>query len=237
MEKLNAYLERKELFSKAFIYRNKFNILLICLIFFFLWIGGLYLGKLIASIFCSITSKIIVWNEATVYWVKKVITCGIQIAVFTLWVRFFENRQLRMLGLWGAKRAKHYIIGLVLGFSSISFITFVLVLMNMVKIQKVNYSVSSIVIFWIIAGWIVQSASEEIAFRGWLVPVLGKKCSPIVAVAFTSCMFGIIHLFSAGVTILSFTNIVLSGVFLQDMQYIVIIFGGSAVYTLLGICL
>lgn len=216
MEKLNEFLERKELFSRAFIYKNKLSILQICLIFFCLWIGGLYLGKLVAIIFYTVISKITVLDEATVYWIKKVITCGTQIVVFALWVHFFENRQFKMLGLWATNRAKHYIIGFLLGFISITFITFILVFTNMVKIQKVNYSFSFIVVFWVITGWIVQSASEEIAFRGWLVPVLGKRYSPVVAVAFTAFVFGIIHLFSAGVTILSFVNIVLSGVFFTE---------------------
>lgn len=62
-------------------------------------------------------------------------------------------------------------------------------------------------------GWIVQSASEEIAIRGWLIPSLEKNSTPITAISITAIIFGILHLFSSGVTVLSFINLTLSGIF------------------------
>ncbi|WP_221795399.1 CPBP family intramembrane glutamic endopeptidase [Paenibacillus typhae] len=74
----------------------------------------------------------------------------------------------------------------------------------------------------------LKSAAEEVTVRGWLIPVLAKESSPAFAILLSSVIFGFFHLFSAGVTVLSFTNLILSGVF----------FAGYAILTkhIWGVC-
>jgi membrane protease YdiL (CAAX protease family) len=62
-------------------------------------------------------------------------------------------------------------------------------------------------------GFVIQGATEEIVFRGWMLPILSTRYSLIVSVLVTSTGFGVYHLKIPGISILSFINLVLFGVF------------------------
>ena len=147
---------------------------------------------------------------------RKVLICGIQIIVFFAWVKFVERRKIVTMGFISNHRARAYLSGTLIGFFSIAIIVLVLMLFGAVEIDfnnlfSVNLLISSL--FVAVFGWMIQSASEEIAIRGWLIPMLGVRYNPLVAVLFTGGVFGIIHLFNNGATVLSFINLTLSGFF------------------------
>jgi len=132
-------------------------------------------------------------------------------------MRVLERRPVNSISFKTGRPLKSYIIGFIVGLCTITAVTAILVFTGVVELQyrQVEYEYSYMIInIGIIAlGWIVQSASEEMAIRGWLIPHLGSHGNPIVAIAITAIIFGMLHLFSSGVTVLSFLNLTLSGIF------------------------
>lgn len=147
---------------------------------------------------------------------RKVLICGIQIIVFFAWVRFVEKRKIISMGFICNHKIKEYFGGVFLGFCSIGIIILVLMILGAIKVDFNNLLPIDVLIsslFIAVFGWMVQSASEEIAIRGWLIPILGIRYHPLTAVLLTGGAFGIIHLFNNGATVLSFINLTLSGFF------------------------
>ncbi|EKQ50960.1 MULTISPECIES: CPBP family intramembrane glutamic endopeptidase [unclassified Clostridium] len=188
------------------------NGFLILLVFAILWGGSFGLGRLISTYLLKDVT-----NQTLGLSLRSIITCGFQIFIFFLWVRFIERRKFSTVGFRGNSRLYKFIIGFFIGIISITIITFILFLAGAIQIeivQNINMSISSYIgIIVIVAGWLVQSASEEIGIRGWLIPLLGAKYNPLISILVTSITFGVLHLFVPTATILSFANLILSGIF------------------------
>ncbi|MBR4831253.1 MAG: CPBP family intramembrane metalloprotease [Butyrivibrio sp.] len=81
----------------------------------------------------------------------------------------------------------------------------------------VKMIVCSLILF---AAVFIQSSSEELLCRGFLYQRFRQTCkSPAVAIIAPSVLFGMMHLFNAGVTVLSFANIVLVGLLFALMVH------------------
>ena len=65
----------------------------------------------------------------------------------------------------------------------------------------------------IIPFWILQGGTEELVTRGWLFPAVSAKSNIFIGILISSALFGALHLFNPGVTILSIVNIILDGIF------------------------
>lgn len=193
----------------------RFNIPLTILTYFMLWLIGLGLGRLIFYIIFNLFSLAFVENESIIIALRKLIVCGTQIILFFSWVKFAEKRHVNSLGFKTKNPIRSYFTGFIIGLFTITTVIMVLVFTRMITFQYSTIDNSLIIINIVILalGWIIQSASEEIAIRGWLIPSLAKNCTPFSAIFITAIIFGILHLFSEGVTLLSFINLVLSGVF------------------------
>lgn len=211
MEKINCKLKKNTLFTNAHSKKIKYNIGFIIIAYFCLWLIGLFLGRLIYNgLIVALADKINgVQNYIQV--IRKIVVCGVQISVFFIWVRFVEKRPVRTMGFAARRPVLSYIAGMVAGFLAILLITVLLVLLKVVHIKGVNASYSPLLFVLIALSWMVQSSAEEIAIRGWLIPSLGNKSTPFTSIIITSIVFGILHLFTSGVTVLSFINLILSG--------------------------
>ena len=58
---------------------------------------------------------------------------------------------------------------------------------------------------------LVQSGAEELVTRGYILGVLRERYSIWIALAANSLLFGFLHLFNNGITVLSMVNIILIG--------------------------
>lgn len=230
MKSINLQLRKSKLFLQEERSNVKISILLTILTYIVLWIIGLILGRLLAICTLNGIEFIANFNESMKIALRKLIVCGTQITVFFLWVKFIEKRAINSIGFQTKRPLKTYIIGFIIGLGAITVITAILTLIGAIKLQyhPVGYGYIVIDIAIIALGWMIQSAFEEIATRGWLIPRLGSHCSPIMAITITAILFGILHLFSSGVTVLSFLNLTLSGIF----------FAGYAIYNenIWGVC-
>ncbi|WP_411682362.1 CPBP family intramembrane glutamic endopeptidase [Clostridium thailandense] len=205
-------LKEKEMFKdlehNVFLY----NAFFILLIFFVLWAGSFFTGRYISAyILKGVT------DETLKLSLRRIITCGFQISIFFIWVRFIEKRKILTLGFRHNKRAYNFFIGFFIGITTITMITIALFLAGAIHIEirkNINMSINTYLgIVVIVVSWLIQSVSEEIGIRGWLIPLLGAKYNVAIAILTTSVVFGILHLFTPAATVLSFVNLILSGVF------------------------
>ncbi|QHQ63400.1 CPBP family intramembrane metalloprotease [Anaerocolumna sedimenticola] len=215
MKVLNHYLKESLLFLQPKTSKVKLNIPLTIVVYFLLWLIGLGLGRLFVQAVFNVLGLMTNVNGTIMITLRKLIICGAQITIFFSWVKFVEKRPVNSIGLKANSPFKLYITGFMIGLCAITAITLTLHLTGMIKLKyyPLYYGYMIINLGSIALGWIVQSASEEIAIRGWLIPSLEKNCTPVMAISITAIIFGILHLFSSGVTVLSFINLILSGVF------------------------
>lgn len=228
MNEVNYRVEQSLLFKQVKSSRVKLNTFMTVLIYFVLWLLGLFLGSIISNFIMSSLQAILTLGESIAVGMRRLIVCGTQIILFFLWVGLIEKRPIKTIGFQSYKPFRDYTIGFMVGFSAISMVTIILYFFRMVEFVSYNLNFAPVNIVAITIGWIVQSASEEIAIRGWLIPSLGNQRTPTTAIILTAIIFEVLHLFSSGVTVLSFINLILSGVF----------FAGYAIYTsnILGVC-
>ncbi len=212
---INQYLKESELFLQQKTSRMKLNIPLTIVVYFLLWLIGLGLGRLLTQAFFNVFGLIADVNGTIMLALRKIMVCGTQIIIFFSWVKFVEKRPVNSIGFQTNNPFKLYITGFMIGLCTITTVTLTLLLTGAItlKYDPLDYSYIIINLGIMALGWIVQSASEEIAIRGWLIPSLEKNSTPIIAISITAIIFGILHLFSSGVTVLSFINLTLSGIF------------------------
>lgn len=188
------------------------NAFLILLIFAILWAGSFTLGRHISMYLLEAVT-----DETLKLSFRSIITCGFQICIFFVWVRFIEKRKFSTVGFRQNNKFYRFFIGFFIGIITTTIITFVLFLAEAIQIQvreNINMSINTfVVIVIIVVGWLVQSISEEIGIRGWLIPLLGAKYNVVISILITSITFGVLHLFVPTATVLSFVNLILSGTF------------------------
>ncbi len=80
------------------------------------------------------------------------------------------------------------------------------------KLGQLNLQ-SLIFVVAIIPFWILQGGTEELVTRGWLFPAVSAKSNIFIGILISSALFGALHLFNPGVTVLSIVNIILDGIF------------------------
>lgn len=230
MRVINQYLKESALFLQSKTSKIKLNIPLTIIVYFLLWLIGFGLGRLLAQTTFNALGLMANGNGMITLPLRKLMVCGTQITIFFLWVKFVEKRPVNAIGFRASSPFKSYITGFMIGLCTITTITLALHLSGMIKIKyyPLDYGHMIINLGIIALGWIVQSASEEIAIRGWLIPSLGENCTPVMAISITAIIFGVLHLFSSGVTVLSFINLTLSGIF----------FAGYAIFSgnIWGVC-
>jgi membrane protease YdiL (CAAX protease family) len=80
---------------------------------------------------------------------------------------------------------------------------------------------SSLAAAWRISAFLLPAAlAEELICRGYLLTAIRDGVGAWIAAAVTSVLFGLAHLFNAGVTVESFINVTLAGVFLAAVRIV-----------------
>ncbi|MCG8484701.1 MAG: CPBP family intramembrane metalloprotease [Clostridia bacterium] len=141
----------------------------------------------------------------------------ISILIF-LWVKWIEKRKISSIGFYKKGFIKKYFIGFGIGVAMFSSVMLLLsVTRHTVIVENPSMpvglmSISSILI--VLPGWMVQSATEEILSRGWMMNVLGARYNTGLALGVSSVFFALLHIKNPNVTIIAILNIILVGLFL-----------------------
>lgn len=143
---------------------------------------------------------------------------GFLIIICILYCKFSEKRNLRSMGLIKKGAFKEYGIGLIVGLIMFSAIVLILMLSGQLSFVSVTLSSLPIIIIYFI-GFMIQGASEEFLCRGFLLTSIAAKNGIILGIILNSCLFGFLHLFNAGFSILPLINIILVGIFFSVYAY------------------
>lgn len=143
------------------------------------------------------------------------ITYYLLIAIYILKVKFIDKNKICTLGIPTSPRkiVVDYLKGIVFGLLMIGSVYALLVLTG--KAEITGFGVPSELIVLFIADvlmWLPQGASEELMFRGYMMPRIGARFGTAFAVFFSSLLFGVFHAANVGFTFLALINLTLIAV-------------------------
>lgn len=136
---------------------------------------------------------------------------AIFIVLILIEVRFIEKRPLSTLGFSKKRSALNYVIGFGIGVLILAVNLLPDAVFRWTGMSFIGFS--PVVALFLVA-FMIQSACEEIMFRGYLMPLFGRKIGMFWAVMLSSLLFALFHIFNGDMTILSVINIFAIGVFL-----------------------
>ena len=113
----------------------------------------------------------------------------------------------------GKHIALHYGLGFLFGFLMMSGTIAVMVITGQISFSGFNLSASGIGAFiFNLFMWFPQGASEELMFRGYMIPALNKRYKVAFSVIVSSILFSAFHSLNPGFTPLASVNLVLIAV-------------------------
>ena len=131
-----------------------------------------------------------------------------------LWVKFIEKRPFSSLGFFKKGWLKELGRGFLIGAAQFSLVVALLLLTGTGSLELAELSLEPVLfILALIPFWILQGGTEELVTRGWLFPAVSTKSNIFIGILISSALFGALHLFNPGVSILSIVNIILDGIF------------------------
>ncbi|MFI6812108.1 CPBP family intramembrane glutamic endopeptidase [Nonomuraea sp. NPDC050328] len=133
-------------------------------------------------------------------------------ALVWMWVRGFEGRGWSTLGFTRDRAGWKSLRGFLTGLLSFGLVTGLLVALGYAARENVPEAFVPALV--VLAGWIVQSSTEEVLVRGFLMPVVGARWGAVAGVGVSALLFALLHGLNPGVTPLSVVNLVLVGVLL-----------------------
>jgi hypothetical protein len=140
--------------------------------------------------------------ELTVYLVAILVQFPVWILFVALWVRAFERRSLASAGFRGPRPVRQYLIGLAAGVG----VAFLLAALSpfvepAVEVELESFEVSRVLgadwlltIVGVIALFLVQGASEEVACRGWMMSAVAARRGLVAGVWVNVLVFASLHI-------------------------------------------
>ena len=131
-----------------------------------------------------------------------------------LWVKFIEKRPFSSLGFFKKGWLKELGRGFLIGAAQFSLVVALFLLTGTGSLEWSQLSLEPVLfILALIPFWILQGGTEELVTRGWLFPAVSAKSNIFIGILISSALFGALHLFNPGVTVLSIVTIILNGIF------------------------
>ena len=139
-----------------------------------------------------------------------------------LWVRLVENRPLASMGLRRQDALKRFVRGVLLGLAFNVAVVLAIYALGGYTLKAiapalhVPGAVGLIALFFL--GFAIQSSTEEIMMRGWVLSAMAARFGLVVAVVVNAVVFAALHLGNEGldhINWIAMLNIVLVGLFLS----------------------
>ncbi|ENK1242139.1 CPBP family intramembrane metalloprotease [Clostridium botulinum] len=128
------------------------------------------------------------------------------------WVKKREKRSISGLGFCREGFIRKYISGFVVGIILFSLVVIVLTVTGHINLVNGLNLKSLLPLMIVLPGWIIQSATEEILVRGWLMNVLGAKYNITIGLIFSSLLFALLHFFNPNVSFVAILNLFITGI-------------------------
>ncbi len=126
-----------------------------------------------------------------------------------LWVRFKEKRPFRTVGLGGGRVFSQWGMGFLAGGGMFAAAVLIPWAFGFFERQSVPVAVVGSAV--VLVGWGVQGAAEEMAFRGWLLPVLSARYSVRVGILLSAATFAAVHSLNPHLSAIAIINLLLFG--------------------------
>lgn len=143
----------------------------------------------------------------------QLFSTALVILVVILFCKLLQKRSLASMGFAKKGAAKEYLLGFAVGAAMFAAAVGFCALTGTLEITGVSPEASIGLILLFLLGYLVQGMSEEILLRGYFMPSIARKNRIWVAVLVNAAAFAMLHLGNPGMTLLSFINLTLFGIF------------------------
>lgn len=208
----------QEVFQSAVMAWRTWPIATIFIAFFSFFVGALLGMAAIEGLKAAGAYPAAEWANVVL---STTVVFGASIIALLAWVRFFERKQLAAIGL-GAGGLGKGARGFALG---IAFVTLTVGLLWLIGVCRFDQpgaiaapSLNTILpSLLLILTFLVQGSFEEVAMRGWIMPVFAKRYGLVVGVIVSTAMFALGHVINIPMSpelVLGIINVVFAGLFL-----------------------
>jgi len=121
-----------------------------------------------------------------------------------------RNRSLASMGIVKKKAVRKYLLGCLIGAGMLAAVFGLLALNG--NVSSIQYNGLSVWLFVFFVGFLMQTASEELLMRGYLMNSISARGGVTLGIVLNTVIFTALHLFNPGMTVLSLFNIALLGV-------------------------
>ncbi|MDR1169973.1 MAG: CPBP family intramembrane metalloprotease, partial [Prevotellaceae bacterium] len=165
-------------------------------------IGYLLLGL-------DIADESVTMTETTV--LRIIVTAGTLLIVF-IFTHYIDRADFKSLGFQLKDFRKNMLLGIVMGALIMAIGFCILFMLDEIRVTAVTYDtyklLTSVVLFSVVAF------GEELIMRGYILNNLLQSMNKYVALALSSVIFSIMHIFNPNFDMMSFVSIVLAGLML-----------------------
>jgi membrane protease YdiL (CAAX protease family) len=155
----------------------------------------------------------LVWSDTFIFTIGSVFVVG-TIVVTGLWVVWIDQRPLTSIGLRTRRPAWEWLRGMLVGAGLMGLAVALMAAFDAIRIDG-NFlenparllGVAGVLLFFLIQG-----PSEEVVFRGYLLPVLGARGNLTLGIVVSSALFSLSHILNPHFGFLPIFNIALAGV-------------------------
>ena len=137
---------------------------------------------------------------------------GMTALIFAAWLRFFERRSWASVGLGITEHSRrNYLLGFGLGLVMAASVVYVVRLLGGYAIEaEVNLQFSDVLpIVVLMFAFILQSGTEELIFRGWMLARIAARYGLWAGVIGNSVLFTLMHIDTEALAALGLTGIIL----------------------------
>jgi hypothetical protein len=154
----------------------------------------------------------------------------IVIVTVVIYCRKIEHRSLKSMGFVRENAVKHYLTGILVGFASFTLCFLLGIVSGCIHVDGINPKLNLGIVLLYIVGFMIQSLSEEVTFRGYFMISLMKKNSALKAVLINAFAFALCHILNPGLSVIAMINLMMIGVFLSVYVLVTNDIWGAAAY-------
>lgn len=126
-----------------------------------------------------------------------IVPFSLMVVFLWAWLAFYEKRSFQTIGLRGTRALAKYALGFLTGFGMVTLAVGLMALAGNVTVEHEGSLPHGIgatgAALFLLLGFVVQGATEEVLIRGWYLPVVGARYKPWIGLVVSSIVFTLFH--------------------------------------------